>query len=342
VIRRFLTEHRWAPVIATALCFWALYAQQHFRIAAGTPAWAIAWAGVTLTILAAGLTVRRWVRRRLAPSHEALVVLDYAAMAAYLLIGLYALWSLVLLLNATLDSSPADAKRATVARLTRGEAYFNRFVPLAWAELAFESGERRSALLTAEEADALWGGQIVEVTLHAGGAGLQRIEAIARDEEAGHRAVLAVSPDAAASWAGLLRIYARRQAWPQVMETAKAYLRTSNDVDPVSVVAAERFQRRDYKRAAELYRLAFERDKSFNGYLLLGWTLANLGQFDEGLPLLRKAVELNSETFWGYYHLAYAYKYAGKKTEAAAAFREVLRRRPDYPEIEQELRSLGL
>jgi tetratricopeptide (TPR) repeat protein len=214
-------------------------------------------------------------------------------------------------------------------------------VPLAWADLAFDSGEQRRALLTDDEAEALWGGQPVEVTLRAGALGLQRIEVIARNEEAIHRAVLAVSPDAAASWAGLLRIYAKRQSWPEVMETAKAYLRTSGDVDPVSVVAAERFQRRDYRRAAELYRLVFERDKSFNGYLYLGWTLANLGQFDEGLPLLRKAVELNSETFWGYYHLAYACKYAGRKTEAAAAFQEVLKRRPDFPEIEQELRSLG-
>jgi tetratricopeptide (TPR) repeat protein len=341
MIPRFLTEGRWAAAISTALCVWALYAQQQYRIAAGTPAWAIAWAGVALTVFAAALTVRRWVQRRLAPSHEALVALDRTAIGAHWLIRLYALWSLVLLANATLDSSEPDVKRATVARLTRGEAYFNQLVPLAWADLAFDSGEQRRALLTDDEAEALWGGQPVEVTLRAGALGLQRIEVIARNEEAIHRAVLAVSPDAAASWAGLLRIYAKRQSWPEVMETAKAYLRTSGDVDPVSVVAAERFQRRDYRRAAELYRLVFERDKSFNGYLYLGWTLANLGQFDEGLPLLRKAVELNSETFWGYYHLAYACKYAGRKTEAAAAFQEVLKRRPDFPEIEQELRSLG-
>ncbi|MGH3372767.1 MAG: tetratricopeptide repeat protein [Nocardioidaceae bacterium] len=50
---------------------------------------------------------------------------------------------------------------------------------------------------------------------------------------------------------------------------------------------------------------------------------------------------MNPETFWGYYHLAYAYRYAGQPTEAAAMFREVLKRRPDYPEIEQELRSIG-
>jgi hypothetical protein len=340
VIRRLLSEGSSAAAISTALCVWSLYAQQHYRIAAGTPAWAIAWAGVALAIFAACLTVRGWVEDRLAPSHEVLVALDRTASASHWLIRLYALWSAVLLVNASFDGSDGDVKRATVARLTRGEAYFNEFMPLAWADLAFEPGERRRALLTAGEAEALWGGQVVEVTMRAGALGLRRVEVIARDEEASHRGVLAVSPDAAASWAGLLRIYAKRQNWPEVMQTAKAYLGTSSDVDPVSVVAAERFQRRDYKRAAALYRLAFERDKSFNGYLYLGWTLANLGQHDEALPLLRAAVEINPETFWGHYHLAYAYKYAGQRAEAVTAFQEVLKRRPDYPEVEQELRSL--
>jgi len=342
MIRRLLLEDSGAAVLATMLCLWALYAQQHYRIAAGTPEWAIAWAGVALAVVAACLTVRGWIERRLAPTHEAVVAVDRAATAALWLVRLYVLWSVVLLANAVLDGSSATTRRASIGAMARGEAYFTSFVPLAWADLVFaDSGERRRVLLSPREVRALWGGQAVEVQLRAGALGLTRIEAVLPDEEARHRSVLAIAPDAAGSWAALAKLYALRERWPEAMEAARSYLRASADVGPVAELAAERFQRGDYARAAELSRLSFARDKSFKSHTFLGWTLAKLGEHAEALPLLRTAVELNPDSFWGYYHLGYAYKYAGRPSEAAVMFREVLKRRPDYPEIEQELRSTG-
>lgn len=338
MIRRLLDELGPAA-FSVALCGWALYAQQQYRIAAGTPEWAIAWAGVALAVLSACLTVRGWIERRYEPSHEAMVALERAARAALWLVGAYVLWSVVLLANALLDSSPAELRRGTVERMSRGEAYFARFVPLAWADVALQ-GERRRILLRAEEAEALWGGQAVEVTFHRGALGLARVAEVGRDEEVRHRAVLAQSPTAAASWAGLLKLYASRERWTEALEAARGYLGASADIGPVSLVAAERFQRGDYARALAFSRLIFERSKSFKSHIFLGWTLAKLGRHGEALPLLRAAVELDPETFWGYYHLGYAYRYAGDAANAAAMFKEVLKRRPDYPEIQQELRSL--
>jgi tetratricopeptide (TPR) repeat protein len=342
MIRSLLSEDSGAAVLATALCLWALYAQQHYRVAAGTPEWAIAWAGVALAVVAASLTVRGWIERRLAPSHEAVVAVDRAASVALWLVRLYVLWSVVLLANAVLDGSSATTRRATIGTLSRGEAYFASFVPLAWADLVFtDSREHRRVLLDAREAEVLWGGQAVEVRLHAGALGLARIAAVAPDEEVRHRAVLAIAPDAAGSWAALARLYAKRERWPEAMEAARSYLRASADSGTVRDLAAERFQRGDYARAAEFARLVFDRERSFKSHTFLGWTLSKMGQHKEALPLLRTAVELDPETFWGYYHLGYAYKYAGQPAEAAAMFHEVLKRRPDYPEIERELRSMG-
>jgi len=179
------------------------------------------------------------------------------------------------------------------------------------------------------------------VTLFAGGFGLPRIERIARDEETRHRAVLALAPDAAASWAALASLYAQRRQWPQALEAARGYLRSSADVSPIESIAAQLFQARDYSRSLEFSRLVFERSRSFKSLVFLGWTLAKLGRHEQSLPLLEEAVRMNPDTFWGYYHLGYAYQYAGKRAEAAAMFREVLKRRPDFPEIEQQLRSLG-
>jgi tetratricopeptide (TPR) repeat protein len=342
MIRGLFSDESGAAVLATALCFWALYAQQRYRIAAGTPEWALAWAGVALAVVSASLTVRGWFEQRLAPTHEAVVAVDWAATAALWLVRLYVIWSVVLLANAVLDGSSATTRRANIGAFSRGEAYFGSFVPLAWADVVFaDSGERRRVLLHADEAGALWGGQAVEVQLYAGALRLPRIDVIAPDEEARHRAVLAIAPDAAGSWAALARLYAKRERWPEAVEAARNYLRASADSGTVRDLAAERFQRGDLARAAEFSRLIFERDKSFKSHIFLGWTLSKLGQHKEALPLLRAAVELNPETFWGYYHLGYAYRYAGQPAEAAAMFREVLKRRPDYPEIEQELRSIG-
>lgn len=342
MIRGIFAEESGAGMLATALCFWALYAQQQYRIAAGTPEWAIAWAGAALAVISAAFTVRHWIERYLPAAHQAVVAVDRAATVALWLVRLYVVWSVVLLANAVLDSSRPTTQRASIGALSRGEAYFGSFVPLAWADLVFaDSGERRRVLLNRREVEELWGGQAVEVQLRDGALGFPRLEAVVPDEEARHRAVLAIAPDAAGSWAELAKLYAKRERWPEALEAARNYLRASSESGTVQSLAAECFQRGDLAHAAEFSRLIFEREKSFKSHIFLGWTLAKLGQHKEALPLLRRAVELNPETFWGYYHLGYAYRYAGQPAEAAEMFREVLKRRPDYPEIEQELRSIG-
>lgn len=342
MIRRLLSNDSAGAVLTTALCLWSLYAQQRYRIAAGTPEWAIAWTGVGLALFSASLIVRGWVEEVIHPGHASLAILDRVATTGFWLVGAYVLWSVVLFANAWFDGSPPVLRRATVAGLSRGEAYFERFVPLAWADLAFPNTPVHTrVLLNGEEASQLWGGEAVEVTIFAGGFGLPRIEHVVRDEEARHRAVLAVAPDAAASWAALASLYARRGQWPQALEAARGYLRSSANVAPIETIAADLFQARDYSRSLEFSRLVFERSRSFKSLVFFGWTLAKLGRHGESLPLLEEAVRMNPETFWGYYHLAYAYKYAGKRAEAVTMFREVLKRRPDFPEIEQQLRSLG-
>lgn len=339
---RFIGEERGGAALGVALCLWALYAQQHYRIAAGTPEQVIAWMGVVLAVFSACLTVRRWIERGLERRHEALRALDAVAATTSWLLRAYVLWSVVLLANAQLDGSPQATRRATIESLSHTETYFAWFVPLAWADLAFADGpgERQRVLLTPTEAVRLWGGEQVEVTVRAGGLRLTRIVAIARDDEASYRAVLHISPTAALAWKGLLELYAKRARWPEALEAAREYLKASSDIAPVVEVLSERFQRGDYTRCLELSRLVFERDKSFKTHIYLGWTLTKLGRHAEALPLLRTAIKLDPENFWGYYHLGYAYKYAGQASSAANMFQEVLKRRPNYPEIEQELRSL--
>src|SRR5207248_2091570 len=128
--------------------------------------------------------------------------------------------------------------------------------------------------------------------------------------QASNRAVLRISPTASAAWQGLFEHYAGRDYWPEALDAAKRYLELSPVIGPVAEVALQRFRRGDYFHCLWLARLMFEREKSFNTYTYLGWTLAKVSQYDEAVPLLRKAIELNPETFWGYYHLGYTYKWA--------------------------------
>ena len=95
MIRRLLEECG-PGALSLVLCGWALYAQQHYRIAAGTPDWAIAWAGVALAVLSACLVVRGWIELRYEPSHESMVTVDRAAKVALWLVRGYVLWSVVL------------------------------------------------------------------------------------------------------------------------------------------------------------------------------------------------------------------------------------------------------
>jgi tetratricopeptide (TPR) repeat protein len=339
---RLLGSESGLAVLGAVLCLWALYAQQHYRVAIGTPERALAWVGVALAIFSACLTVRGWIEGWLEERHDALRALDAVATTASWLLRAYVLWAVVLLANAVLDGSPLDTRRATIEGLSRTETYFAYFVPLAWADVAFAdgAGERRRVLLTPTEAASRWGGEPVEVQMRSGGLGLTRIVAVTRDDETGFRAVLQISPTAAMAWQGLLEIHAKRARWPEALEAARNYLQASAETGPVFGVLAERFQRHDYARSLEFARLMFDREKSFKTYTWLGWTLAKLGRHDEALPLLRHAITLDPESFWGYYHLGYAYRYAGDAANARTMFLEVLKRRPNYPEIEQELRSL--
>jgi tetratricopeptide (TPR) repeat protein len=329
--------------IGVGLCLWALWAQQHYRVVIGTSERAIAWVGVALAALCATLIVRDWIENWLAGRDEALRAIDSVANMTLWFLRLYVIWSVVLLANAQFDRSPASYRKAVLEQAFSTEIYFAYFMPLSWGELQFADGtpERLRVLFTPLEAPKLWGGQPVEVEFRKGALGLTRIVSVRADAEASNRAVLKIAPTATAAWQGLFEYYAARDFWPEAIDTAQRYLELSPRKGPVEQVALERFRRGDYFHSLMLARVMFNREKSFITHTYLGWTLAKVGQYDEAVPLLKKAIDLDPQTFWGYYHLAYTYKWARDAANAAAMFREVLKRRPNYPEIEQELRSLG-
>lgn len=64
------------------------------------------------------------------------------------------------------------------------------------------------------------------------------------------------------------------------------------------------------------------------------------GRKAEGVALLEKAAALDPTNWWTFYALGYAHFYDGELSAAAPWFERVLELRPNFPEIEDRLRTI--
>ncbi len=68
--------------------------------------------------------------------------------------------------------------------------------------------------------------------------------------------------------------------------------------------------------------------------------MTGAGRQVEGVAVLEKAIPLDPDNWWTYCALGYAHFYAGEFADAALWFERVLQLRPNFPEIEERLRTI--
>jgi Flp pilus assembly protein TadD len=73
----------------------------------------------------------------------------------------------------------------------------------------------------------------------------------------------------------------------------------------------------------------------------LGWAYVKLGRVDEGIPLLRRAVEAAPEAPAIHYHLGVAFNEKGDRDQARAQLRKAVETKADFPGKEQARRLLA-
>jgi len=99
-------------------------------------------------------------------------------------------------------------------------------------------------------------------------------------------------------------------------------------------------QARRHADVVALLEPFIERRPNYMVYNYVGFALGYLGRKREAVALLRKSIPLEPDNFWAYYHLGYVYAYAGDAAEAVEMFEKVLVLRPNFPEIQEQLRQL--
>lgn len=333
-------------IITAIICAFSLYVQWRYRIALGDTTLLLTWVGAVLMLLSMLFFVQDWVEDWLGETHRFVIALEKIHKLFLVFVAVYATYGGLLIINGQADN-PSQKHLATVAQQGRAITFTNDFHVYAWVRLKFDHPETSdiTTLLSWPEETKLWPGQKVEIQQQTGLLGLPRIISITRDEEFMYKNVLKIAPTATLAITGLMNIYAVRgdaASDALTIEMAKQYIAATNKTDAVWNTASDLFQRHRLNQSLPLFKLALDHSPTLDNTISYGWVLSKLGRGKEGIPYLEKAIEMDSVSEMGYYHLAYAQVALGQKEGAIINFKEVLKRRPNYPEIRGQLRSLGV
>ncbi len=333
-------------IFTTLICAFSLYAQWRYRIAIGDVTVLLTWIGAGLMMLSIVFFVQDWVEDWLGEDHKFLHVIERLHHFFLVFVTVYATYGVLLFINAQSINS-VEKQLAKVERQGRAITFTNDFHLYSWAKIRFSEGDRGdvTALVSWQEATKLWPGQKVEIQSQIGLLGIPRILSIERDEEDMYKNVLKIAPTATVAIEGLMNIYAIRgdaASDALAIKMAEQYIAATNQADAVWTTASGLFQRHRLNQSLPFFKLALDHSPTLDNTISYGWVLSKLGRGKEGIPYLEKAIEMDPVSEMGYYHLAYAQVVLGQKEGAIINFKEVLKRRPNYPEIRGQLRSLGV
>jgi tetratricopeptide (TPR) repeat protein len=230
-----------------------------------------------------------------------------------------------------------------IVAITETDLPLDMTFPITWATVRFADDPEATprVLLGRRETSYVWVGQSVVVHVRSGALGVPWVRRVERDEEQYYRKVLATFSDAAEAWKGLVRTYFDQRRWQDAERAALDYLaRYPNDYEFAYSTASEFAVSRHYGPTVAMLEPFLGRRQDYVFYNSLGWSLAHVGQVNRGIELLKSSIPLDPNNFWAYYHLGYLYVRTRQTADAIEMFRNVLERRPNFPEVEAQLRAL--
>ena len=336
-IVRVVRRVHWLPFV---LCWWSFWAQMTYRVPghvvfivlpwvnAALAAWSLAWwVGVFLLRLPSS-----------GPFQRALL---QAWAGVCVLIALFAAYGGVLFANGRFDrSSPAG--HTSVIRDVRGVDTELGYVLPPWIELQSWTGRGTTRLpLRWSERNAFWTGEPVVVEMRAGALGVPWVSHIERDREQQARHILKSVPTSGWAWKDLADFYLDTARWGEAKTVLLDYLKVyPNDYEFVRGCAISFILARRSADAVEILEPFLIRRRSYELYNILGFEYHKLGRRDRAVELLEASIPLDPDSYDAYYHLGYVYSAMGKPQQAIAMFEQVLKRRPNFPEITAQLDRL--
>lgn len=324
------------------VCYWALIAQMSYRVPSRLLFLLIPWIGTAIGLLSLFFFLKHLFSNSHthSPFYYTLRVIEQGTA---LMLRVFIYYSLLLYLNAKLDTSPRIDQVAEIETITLGEIQLDIPIPLRWANLKSASNPESVTrlLLRWDEAKKLWGGESVVVQSRRGFLRIPWIVKIERNEEKYSREALALSPTATAAWRKLINFYLDHERWKEASAAAQEYIKIypADDAYALSVAGALNVSGH-YADGIAILNPIVENRPTYEAYQLLGWALSFNGQRPRAAEVLEASIPLRPEDWEAYYHLGYVYNDMGKVPEAIVHFEKVLERRPHFPEVKKQLADL--
>jgi hypothetical protein len=328
--------------LLVGLCVWALWVQWTYRVPGSAAFVLLPWVGTGLASLTLLLLLGRLARR--APADDWLRrVIDGVELADGLLILAFCFYSLYLFTNARWVAPMSEGTQASeVVAIGGGEPDAGITAWYGWADLRSwrQPGATDRLLLYDHERRQLWGGQPVIVHVRHG-AFRPWVAGIEPDEDQRLLNILKVSPNASRVWKDLVNARCRHRRYDEALAAGLEYLKIFPGDEVFAVrLAGEFFSADRWPSAVPLLEPFLQRKPSFEVYRYLGFAMTRANRQAEGVELIKKSIAMKPDEWWSHYVLAYAYFYNSEFSAAVPWFEKVLELRPNFPEIEERLRTI--
>jgi Flp pilus assembly protein TadD len=299
---------------------------------------------LVLAVVVAAASVAAVTRRFFATGGATLVKmvrgLHYAALS---LVGVFLLWTVVVFINAVLDTAPPVEVDSEVLAVVPSfvDLGLGDLIPHTQVDLRAWSSSLRPERLVVSRSEyvRIWVGEPVRVRLHAGYLGIPWVSGIRHDPVRQARKILEVSPAAFHALAQLTRELLTRGQYGEALEVARHYVSIyPGDAQYVQYVVGFLGNNGRYADAIELLTPIIARRPDYNSLCMLGFALDRSGDHHSAIPVLKQANKLRPDDFLALHYLGEAYQALERYEDAIVAYEAELVVRPNSPEIRRRVR----
>lgn len=338
--RRMWTDLSVHPLFLLGLLIPAVIVQYQFRTPSVFLYYFTPLVGLCTTTLSLTLFVRKFSSLSNTNRMRTLILTieRIAALPMFIFFG----HSLIVFANGVSDYSAPVKRQFHVASKSDVEVDLRALQLVSWAtvESVPQPESRGYLLLSGNEPMSLWGGEMVIAHVHDGTLGLPWISHTERDEEYYFKQALRDSPRSAIIWRNLARLYQKQQRWDDMMKAIYGYL----DVYPYdytipAAFGSEMLVTGRFDEAIPLLEYATGMSKRYEHYQLLGHAWQSKDK-EKAIEIYTASIPLAPQDWEVYFHLAETYSEMGRSQDAVAMYRQVLERRPDFPEVEELIRQV--
>lgn len=340
MVRQLWKDLRVHPLLLLSLLIPAVTVQYQFRTPSVLLYYLLPLVGLSTTTLGFTLFVRKFYSLSNVERIRSLL-LNSERIAALPMLVFFG-HSLLVLANGVSDYSAPVEQQFHIVSKTTFEVDLRTPQLVSWANLEQvpNPASQGYMLLSGGEPANLWGGERVIAQVHGGTLGLPWISGIERDEEYYYKQALRDSPRSAVIWRNLADLYQKKKRWDDMMKTIYGYL----DVYPYDYtiaagIGSEMLVAGRFDDAISLLEYATGMSKQYEHYQLLGhaWQAKDK---EKAIEIYTASIPLAPHDWEVYFHLAETYTEMGRSQDAVVMYRQVLERRPDFPEVEDLIRQV--